>query len=73
MYIFAVVSAVRTRPEPTVLALFNGLNEIFANFVCRGFGIAMLGHNDLPQFVLVPVVTLFLLSLFLLHLTSIRV
>lgn len=40
--VHAFVAAVGTGPEPAVLALFDCVDEVFAYFVCGGFGVAVL-------------------------------
>lgn len=46
MLIHAFVSAIWTNPEPTILAIFDGLDKEFANLVRGGLLIALLGQND---------------------------
>ncbi len=66
MLVHALVAAIRTRPEPTVFAVLDRLNEVLAHFVRRRFRIAVLGHDHLPQLLLVPVFhPIFLLPLLL--------
>lgn len=50
MFVHAFVAAVGTCPEPAVFALFDGGNEVFADFVGGGFGVAVFGQDDLSQF-----------------------
>ena len=47
MLVHAFVALVGTGPEPAVFALFDGGDEVFADFVGRGFRVAMFGHDDL--------------------------
>ena len=50
MPVHAFVAAIRTRPEPAVLAFFNGGDEIFADFISRGFRVTMFVEDDLAKF-----------------------
>ena len=48
--VHALVAAVWTGPEPAVLAFFDGVDEVFADFVGGGFGVAVFAHDDLAEF-----------------------
>ena len=48
--VHAFVAAVGAGPEPAVFALFDGGDEVFADFVGGGFGVAVFGHDDLSEF-----------------------
>ena len=48
MLIHAFIAAVGTRPEPAVFTLFDGVDEIFADFVGGGFRIPVFAEHDLP-------------------------
>ena len=73
MLVHALVTSVRTYPEPTVLLVFDCLNEVFAHLVCGGLRVPVFAHDHLAQFLLVPVVHLVLFFLFLLDLSVVRV
>ena len=47
MFVHAFVATVRAGPEPAVLAVFDGVDEVFADFVGGGFGVSMLGEDYL--------------------------
>ena len=47
MLVLALVAAVRTRPEPAILSILNGINKVFADDVGRGFGVAVFTQYDL--------------------------
>ena len=49
MFVHAFVAAVGTGPEPAVFAFFNGGDEVFADFVRRGFRIAVFVEHDLAE------------------------
>lgn len=48
VFVHAFIAAVGTGPEPTVFPVFDGVDEVFADFVGGGFWVAVLAHNDLP-------------------------
>lgn len=76
MPIHAPIAAVRTSPEPAVLADLDGLDEEFADFVCRRLRVAVLAHHHQPQLLLVPaghVILALLLLLLLVLLPRVRV
>ena len=77
MFIEALVSTIWTRPEPTVLLVFDSLDKVLAHLVCCGFGVSMLAQDDLSQLGLIPVVHVVLLLalviLCLLLISAIRV
>ena len=50
MLVHAFVAAVGAGPEPAVLAVFDGGDEVFANFFCCGFRVAVFGEDDLVEF-----------------------
>ena len=50
MFVHALVAVVGARPEPSVFAILNGIDEEFAHFVGGGFGVAMFTKNYLSQF-----------------------
>lgn len=47
MLVFALIAAVRTRPEPAILAVLNRLDEVFTDLVRGRLGVAMLAQDDL--------------------------
>lgn len=59
MTVFALVSSVRAFPEPAVLLVFNGVQEVFANnfrgLVEVGGIFAVLFRNRFLELFLVPV------------------
>lgn len=55
MLVHALVAAVRTRPEPAVLSVLDGVDEVFAYLIRCRFRVAVFAHNHLPQLLLVPV------------------
>lgn len=73
MFVFAVIAAVWTHPEPTVFAVLDSLDEEFAHLVGGGLLITLLGQNDTSELLLVPVIRSLLLLLFLLFCSTIRV
>ena len=46
MLVLALVAAVRTHPEPAVLAVLDGLDEELAHLVRPGLLVALLGEED---------------------------
>ena len=50
MFVHAFVAAVRAAPEPAVLAVLDGVDEVFADLVGRGFGVAVFAQDDLAKF-----------------------
>ena len=50
MLVHALVAAVRTRPEPAVLAVLDGFDEELAYFVRRRFRVAVFAQDDLGEF-----------------------
>lgn len=55
MLVHALVPAVRTGPEPAVLAHLDGLDEVLADLVRGGLGVAMLAQDNAAELLLVPV------------------
>lgn len=63
MPVHALITTIRTSPEPTILAILDGLDKVLAHLVRRRLGIAMLAHDDLTQLLLIPIIhTLLLLG-----------
>lgn len=56
MLVHALVAAIRTGPEPAVLLVLDGLDEVLADLLGRRARVSMLAHNDIAQLLLVPVV-----------------
>ena len=50
MLVHAFIASVRTAPEPTVFPHFDRFDEVLADFVGGGFGIAVFAEDDLAQF-----------------------
>jgi len=72
--VHALFAAVRTRPEPTIFAVLDGLDKILAYFVRCSLGIAVFRIDNFLQLFLIPIVHGVLLFLVLLLLfTSVRV
>ena len=46
MLIHAFIAAIGTRPEPTILSLFDRVDEVFADFVGGCFGVAVLACDN---------------------------
>lgn len=55
MLIFALVAIVGADPEPSVKAVLDGLDEILADLVRGCLLVALLGENNRPQLLLIPV------------------
>lgn len=56
MSVHALVTSIRTNPEPTVLLVLDCLDEVFADLVSRRPGVTMLAHDDLAKLLLIPLV-----------------
>lgn len=67
MLVHALVASIGAGPEPTILLVLDRFDEIFADLVCRGPGVSVLAHNDLAQFLLVPILHVVLLLGFFLR------
>ena len=50
MFIHALVAAIGTGPEPAILSVFHGINEVFADFVGGGFRVTVFREDDLAEF-----------------------
>lgn len=50
MLIHAFVASVRTRPEPAVFSVFDGFDEVLADFVGCRFGVSVFAEDDLAEF-----------------------
>ena len=50
MLVHALIAAVGAGPEPAVLAVFDGVDEVFADFVGGGLWVAVFGKDDLAEF-----------------------
>lgn len=66
MLVHALVAAIRTSPEPTVLAILNSLDKVLAHLIGRRLGVAVLGHDNTAQLLLVPINHIILLPVFIL-------
>jgi len=64
--VHALVAAVGTGPEPTILAVLDSLDEELAHLVGRRLWVSVLGLDDIAQLLLVPVCHVVLLSLLIL-------
>lgn len=73
MLIHALISSVGADPEPSVLAIFNSLDEVLAYLVGSSALITLLGQHDGPQLLLVPVGRGLKLLLFVLFFAGILV
>lgn len=73
MLVHALIAAVWTDPEPTVFAILDGGHKVFADLVGRRLLVALLGQDDGPQLLLVPVGRRLGLFLLLLLLSLVRV
>lgn len=56
MLVHALISSIRTRPEPTVFTLLNCLDEEFADLVCGGLLVPLFRQYYSIQFCLVPII-----------------
>lgn len=61
MFVHALITAVRTRPKPSVFAVFDRLDEELAHFVGCRLGIAVFAEHHVPQLLLVPLLHTILL------------
>ena len=43
MFVHALVAAVGAGPEPAIFTVFDGGDEVFADFVRGGFGVSVFG------------------------------
>lgn len=55
MLIHALIATIWTNPKPTVLAVFDGLDEVLAHFVGRGLLVTLLRQDNLAQLLFIPV------------------
>lgn len=56
MSVHALITTIRTRPEPTIFLILNRLDEIFAHFVGRRLRIPMFTQHHISQFRLIPLI-----------------
>lgn len=56
MLIHALITPIGAGPEPAILLVLDGLDEVLANFFGSRTWIAVLAENNLAQLLLVPVV-----------------
>ena len=61
MLIHALITAIRTRPEPSVSSILDRFDEKFAHFVGRRLGIAVFAEHHISQLLLVPLLHAILL------------
>lgn len=76
MLVHALVTSIRTSPEPTVLLVLDSLDEVLADLIRSRARVTVLAEDDLAQLLLIPVVNrILLLRLFLgrLHVSGIGV
>ena len=66
MLVHALVAAIGTSPEPTILAILDSLDEELAHLVGCRLGVTMLGHDDITQLLLIPISHIILLPLLIL-------
>jgi hypothetical protein len=59
--IHALITAIRTRPEPSVSSVLDRFDEKFAHFVGRRLGIAVFAEHHISQLLLVPLLHAILL------------
>jgi hypothetical protein len=75
--VHALVAAIGTSPEPTILAILDSLDEELAHLVGSRLGISMLGLDNITQLLLIPIshIILFLclIRLFLFQLSRIGI
>ena len=50
MFVHAFVAVVWASPEPSVLPIFHGIDEVFAHFISGGLRVAVFIKNYLSQF-----------------------
>jgi hypothetical protein len=65
MPVHTLIPAVRTRPEPAVLPLLHGRDEILAHFVCCRLRIPVSTQHHFPQLLLIPIIHLIFLQILL--------
>lgn len=64
MSIHALITTIRTRPEPTIFLILHRLNEIFTHFVGRRLRIPVFTQHHISQFRLIPLINrIFLLAI----------
>lgn len=66
MLVHALVAAIGTSPEPTILAILDSLDEELAHLVGCRLGVTVLGLDDVTQLLLVPIGHIILLPLLIL-------
>ena len=72
MLVHALVTSIWTNPEPSILAILDGLDKVLADLVGGGALVALLAQDDAPQLLLVPVGRRLRLLLVLVLLASLR-
>lgn len=50
MLIFALITAVRTRPKPAVFPVFDSFYKVLADFVGRGSWVPMFTLDNFSEF-----------------------
>lgn len=73
MLIHALITAIRTSPEPTILLVLDRLDKVLADLVGGCAWVSVLAHHDTAQLLLVPVVHGIGLPGFLFRLTGVSV
>jgi hypothetical protein len=75
--VHALVAAIGTSPEPTILAILDSFNKELAHLVGSRLGVTMLRLDNITQLLLIPIshiiLFLFLICLLLLQLSRIGV
>lgn len=76
MLVHALITSIRTDPEPAILLVLDSLDEVLANLIGSGSRIALLAKHNLAQLLLIPVlhrICFLLLFLDLLRISGIGV
>lgn len=56
MSIHALITTIRTRPEPSIFLILNRFNKVFAHFISRRLRIPMFTQHHISQFRLIPLI-----------------
>ena len=66
MLVHALVTTIRTRPEPAVFSVLHRLDEELTHLICRCLWVAVFTEHHLPQLLFIPLFHAVLLLLFIL-------